>query len=368
MTLDASFPPMSLAVRNLLVGGCLLAAVAVAGCGTQTSAPSASRTTVSPAPSSPQPVTILAPGSGSTIRGRRARSGAIAASVTVTGHADELQTVRVGGRCGARTCTTFVYTGADGRWTARLRLVLPARARRLTVTADYAVMPDAATRARLTVPVHATTVRSPTYDQPADAAPKAGTTQPEPQQPQAETDPVAPSSPSPHGTRALVLVGDSLAVGLRALLPGALSGWNVEVLGRVGRPLSEGMAVIDGLDAFGSSRDTPPVLAVSLFTNDDPTHTGALQTAVRRTLELVGPHGCVVWATIARPPVNGVSYRAANAVLEGLAASDSRLHIVAWAEQVEANPQLLAPDSVHPTPAGYELRARLYARAAQDCR
>jgi lysophospholipase L1-like esterase len=66
--------------------------------------------------------------------------------------------------------------------------------------------------------------------------------------------------------------------------------------------------------------------------------------------------------------VNGVSYRAANALLEGLAASDSRLHIVAWADQVEANPQLLATDAVHPTPAGYELRARLYARAAQDCR
>ena len=57
------------------------------------------------------------------------------------------------------------------------------------------------------------------------------------------------------------------------------------------------------------------MLAISLFTNDDPTHTDALEAAVRRTLALVGSRGCVIWATIARPPVNGVSYRAANTLL-----------------------------------------------------
>ena len=79
---------------------------------------------------------------------------------------------------------------------------------------------------------------------------------------------------------------------------------------------------------------------MSLFTNDDPTHTDALEAAVRRTLALVGSRGCVIWATIARPPVNGVSYRAANTLLERLAASNPALVIVPWAEQVAANPAL----------------------------
>ena len=106
---------------------------------------------------------------------------------------------------------------------------------------------------------------------------------------------------------------------------------------------------------------------MSLFTNDDPTHTDALEAAVRRTLALVGSRGCVIWATIARPPVNGVSYRAANTLLERLAASNPALVIVPWAEQVAANPALVGADGVHPTPAGYQLRARLYAQATQAC-
>jgi lysophospholipase L1-like esterase len=109
-------------------------------------------------------------------------------------------------------------------------------------------------------------------------------------------------------------------------------------------------------------------VAVSLFTNDDPTHTDALQAAVRRSLELAGPRGCAIWATIARPPVNGVSYRAANTALERLADDDPRLVVVPWAEQTTSDPSLLGPDGVHPTPAGYQLRARLYAEAAQACR
>ena len=47
---------------------------------------------------------------------------------------------------------------------------------------------------------------------------------------------------------------------------------------RVGRPLAEGMSVLWGLDLSGG---TPrQVLAISLFTNDDPTHTAALEAAV----------------------------------------------------------------------------------------
>jgi lysophospholipase L1-like esterase len=88
---------------------------------------------------------------------------------------------------------------------------------------------------------------------------------------------------------------------------------------------------------------------------------------VRKTLSTVGVNGCVIWATIVRPPVNGTSYRAANALLTRLAAEDPRLRVVPWAEQVAANPKLVGSDGVHATPAGYQLRAQLYAQAAQSC-
>jgi len=172
----------------------------------------------------------------------------------------------------------------------------------------------------------------------------------------------APSTGRSSGS--LVLIGDSLAVGVRSLLPGLLPGWQVSVDGRVSRPLAEGLSI---LRSASIPSDGSTVLAISLFTNDDPSHTAQLRTAVQQTLDRVGSNGCVVWATIARPPVNGVSYDAANSLLRRMAQSDSRLRIVPWAEQTAARPSLLGPDGVHPTPAGYQLRARLYAQAAQSC-
>ena len=61
------------------------------------------------------------------------------------------------------------------------------------------------------------------------------------------------------------------------------------------------------------------MLALSLFTNDDPAHTSALEAGVRTTLARVGAGGCVVWATIVAPPIDGVAYDRANALLRRLA-------------------------------------------------
>jgi hypothetical protein len=162
--------------------------------------------------------------------------------------------------------------------------------------------------------------------------------------------------------RPVVLVGDSLAVGIQALLPRLLPASAVTVDGRGGRPLAEGMTAISRL-----ALPRAAVLAVSLFTNDDPANTGALSDAIGRSLAEAGPDSCVIWATIARPPVNGVSYAAANAVLKAAVAQQPTMRLVPWAEQMRAHPELLSADGVHPTPAGYELRAQLYAQAATSC-
>ena len=48
----------------------------------------------------------------------------------------------------------------------------------------------------------------------------------------------------------------------------------------------------------------PDVLALSLFTNDDPRHLSQLADAVR---ESVAGQRCVIWATIYPPPPSAVS-------------------------------------------------------------
>jgi hypothetical protein len=104
------------------------------------------------------------------------------------------------------------------------------------------------------------------------------------------------------------------------------------------------------------------VLAFSLFTNDAPTSVDALEAAVRESIARAGPRGCVVWATFVRPPLQGVSYQAANDRLHELA-GDARLAehlvLVPWAEAVAAHPEWLVGDGVHATGEGYAARGRL---------
>lgn len=161
----------------------------------------------------------------------------------------------------------------------------------------------------------------------------------------------------------LLLVCDSLALGTKELLPTVLPGWSVTTNARIGRPLAEGMAILAAADVPRGA-----VLAISLFTNDEPTRTSSLAAAAAETLRRVGTGGCAVWATIARPPLDGVSYAVANELLTRADDRYSRLQVIPWADAVRAQPSLLEPDGVHPTAAGYRLRAELYTRAALACR
>jgi lysophospholipase L1-like esterase len=88
---------------------------------------------------------------------------------------------------------------------------------------------------------------------------------------------------------------------------------------------------------------------------------------VRRSLEKAGPRGCVIWATVSRPPQHGSSYDAANALLNDMARTEPRLRIVQWAQRIQAQPALMSPDQIHPGPEGYRLRAQLFAEAAMSC-
>jgi hypothetical protein len=352
----------------------LLAATA-AGCGGQNG--SSSSTTSAPAPK--VPLSIDSPDAGTVVKPTRVSPSRVKVTINLAGHADSSTPVRLDAGCEERSCSAAFFSDGAGEWTRRMQLRLPSSRRLLVITASTPAA-EGVTPARLTLRVdrapkptsasrrrRSPAARPKTTSTPTPATPPASTTTtpaapaPTDTQPSTQTQP-APSSGRNSGT--LVMIGDSLAVGVRSLLPGLLPGWQVAVNGRVSRPLGEGMSI---LSSTPIPSDGSTVLAVSLFTNDDPTHTPQLQAAVRQSLDRVGPNGCVVWATIARPPVNGVSYDAANSLLRRLARSDSRLRIVPWAEQTAPRPSLLGPDGVHPTPAGYQLRARLYAQAAQSC-
>jgi hypothetical protein len=169
-----------------------------------------------------------------------------------------------------------------------------------------------------------------------------------------------PSSGSSSGT--VVVIGDSLAQGMEPYMATALPGWKVTVSARIGRPLTEGM------DIFKSAQIQPgAVYAFSLFTNDDPGSVGALEAAVK---DSVNRGGCAVWATIVRPALNGVSYGAANQKLAQLKSTlGGRLQLVDWAAAVRAHPGWVpGSDGVHASPEGYRNRAALYAQAISSCR
>lgn len=161
--------------------------------------------------------------------------------------------------------------------------------------------------------------------------------------------------PSVASARTVAFVGDSLAIGTGPNLRHDLPGWRVHVDARIGRPLEEGIDVI-------RRRRHVRVLAVSLFTNNDPHQAAELPYAIR-----VAEHHarCVVWATVSRPPVGGVSYAEANRVLRNL--RSRKVRIVHWARAARLHPGWLGPDRVHPDQAGYRALARMYATAIRRC-
>lgn len=162
----------------------------------------------------------------------------------------------------------------------------------------------------------------------------------------------------------LVLIGDSLAVGMEGDVEDELSGWDIDVDARSGRPLAEGMAVLAERDPPSH----PTVFAFSLFTNDPPIDVPELERAVGDSLARAGRDGCVVWATIVRPPVLGGTYDAANRKLRQLAAEHPRrMRLVDWQAATQRQPSWLKEDGVHATPEGYEQRAALYADAVRRC-
>jgi hypothetical protein len=341
--------------RLLALSASLLVAAALAACGDDEPA-----RTSPPAAKEPGAIRIAEPADDARVRARDA-GGRLGARPRVSGTGDPGAEVIVNGGCDVAGCVVHTTVDERGRWSTVVRLDAPATAPRAQVAAYYrgsVVGPEDRVEVRLVAPR--------AEPRPGNGPPRGRDGRggpPVPPDDRGGGQPAPLPGPSGGGRRSgtLILIGDSLAVGIEDLLPGLLPGWRVRSDALTSRPLDAGMAILARTEVPDGA-----VIAMSLFTNDNPSRTDALESAVRTTVRRAGPGGCAVWATIARPPFAGRSYAPANALLRRLDAELARLVVVPWAEQAGRN-GWLAADRVHATPEGYRARAQMYAQAARSC-
>ncbi len=301
-------------------------------------------------------MTISRPLDGSRLRASRTPGGRLRARTTVRGAATAGGAVFLSASCRPLRCEARATADGDGRWSASLTLTTTSSVRFVTIDAGSQARVMSAGSAVSTVELAAAGAAGRSAAGGAsNRSPSGRGTRPSAE---AEGSPPPPPPPGPSLPHDVLVVGDSLAVGMEASLRSALPGWRVRVDGKISRPLAEGMRILS------QEPDVPAIVAFSLFTNDDPGATSALERAVRATA--ARPGGCAIWATIVRPPYNGVSYDTANRVLQGLDGLPG-LRLVDWAGAVARSPSFVAGDGVHGTAEGYRARGELYAAAIRDC-
>ena len=159
----------------------------------------------------------------------------------------------------------------------------------------------------------------------------------------------------------VLVVGDSLSVGIEPYLPQELGDRPLTIDAKTGRPSSSGVEVLRSLIS-----PEHEVVVFDLGTNDDPALPEALAADLEDARALAADR-CLVIATINRPPLNGVSDQGLNLAVDRFAAGTPGVQVVDWRGAVAANPGLLAADGVHALPEGYALRARLFAQAIDAC-
>jgi lysophospholipase L1-like esterase len=164
---------------------------------------------------------------------------------------------------------------------------------------------------------------------------------------------------APQDTGSVTLVGDSLNVGIEPELGKLLPGWQIDAHDRVGRATPEGIEELRDLD-----RRLAPVVVISLGTNDPDGSEREFRRLVDEAIDVVGPHRCLVWATIVR---DGAARTGFNHELEEARSEHRNVRLVDWATLVARSPELLAADAVHGTPEGYERRAEETADAIRGC-
>jgi hypothetical protein len=156
----------------------------------------------------------------------------------------------------------------------------------------------------------------------------------------------------------VLLVGDSLNVGIEPYLDESLEHWRITSDDVVGR------ATADGIAAIERNRGTSGPVVISLGTNDDPDNAEAFRSHIEQLLELLPSHRCVIWATLWR---DGAPETRLNDVLQDVARTRPNVHLLDWAAMLRDHPDWRAPDETHGSADGYRARAEEVARLARAC-
>jgi hypothetical protein len=162
----------------------------------------------------------------------------------------------------------------------------------------------------------------------------------------------------------VLVLGDSLALGLYPYLASRLTDRRIEYVAKVGSSTAWARTQ---LERRAKSSALPPVLVVSAGTNDSVDTLGTWRREVERVLTVAGPDRCVVWLTIARPKSRGGDPAPFNRALSTLDEERANLAVVDWAALVKRHPDWLVGDGVHGTNAGMVGRARAIAEAVFAC-
>jgi hypothetical protein len=145
----------------------------------------------------------------------------------------------------------------------------------------------------------------------------------------------------------VLLVGDSLAVGIAPYVDAGLGERLLTVEAAEGRGTGTQVDLLDGY--AGTSA---PIWIVSLGTNDNPEDFTDVAPDV---LRLAGPDRCVVWFDIWRSGTDDE----VNATLDALALKHDNLHLVRWHETSELHPEWFSGYDVHPASDGYAVRGQM---------
>jgi hypothetical protein len=165
---------------------------------------------------------------------------------------------------------------------------------------------------------------------------------------------VCPTARAAQGP--VLVLGDSLAVGMRPFLGSMLPDREVVWDARTGRTTPQGLVRLRA----DLPQVTPTTVVVSLGTNDgsDP---GRFASRMRRLLLALPATACIVWPAIYRPPRKG-PYEALNRVLRRQARRDPRFVVPRWDVAVLRG-EVRLPDGLHPDEFGFRHRSRIVASA-----
>jgi lysophospholipase L1-like esterase len=165
--------------------------------------------------------------------------------------------------------------------------------------------------------------------------------------------------PAPSATSApldgLFVEGDSLTVGSSTAIKTNLAAEfrTITVDAEVGRSTPTGISRLNA----GQNAN---VWVVALGTNDAPDPV-TMRRNVKAVLARAGTRP-VLWVSVWRSP----SYSRVNRMLSRLDRKSAQLAVLRWDRFIAKNPQLLAGDRIHLTPAGYEIRGRMIADAVRS--